>query len=90
MAGTSLLSQQMLTGASGIPSGVSGKNLALTPAASELGLGDALSQQVQDDVANRKKKMLDASNQTDKMNSMSAALTPGVASLMSGSIKGVL
>jgi hypothetical protein len=52
----------------------SAKNFALSPAASDLGLGDMISQQLQDDLAMRKKKLL---KQTASQSLLQTALTPG-------------
>jgi hypothetical protein len=53
----------------------SAKNFALSPAASDLGLGDMLSQQLQDDLANRKKKALQMKG---AQGDLRAALEPSV------------
>lgn len=39
------------------PGPLSSKNLSLSPAASDLGLGDSVAQQLQDQLAERKKKL---------------------------------
>lgn len=45
------------------PQPLAGKNIALSPAASDLGLGDQLVQQLQDQDAERKKKLMGAQQQ---------------------------
>lgn len=48
------------------------KNLALTPATQDLGLGDQITQQLQDEEEERKKKLL--KGQSDVLGSASMAL----------------
>lgn len=63
-------------------SGVNPKNLSLSPAAQELGMGDMVRQQLQDSLDERKKKLL-ASKGAPGGNSPSA-LNPATLSLFSG------
>lgn len=67
----------------------SGKNMPLSPAVSDLGLGDQLVQQVQDDDEERKRKLLAQADQMKQSQSAALALSPGVASMMGGSISGL-
>jgi len=58
------------------------KNFALTPAASDLGLGDLVKQQLEDDEEERKKKLLAASKRAN------SPFGPATQALMSGGIGG--
>lgn len=51
-----------------------GKNFPLSPAAADLGLGDALTQQLADQEADRKKKVLLLANQKPNAEMSPAAL----------------
>jgi hypothetical protein len=65
------------------------KNLPISPAASDLGLGDQLIQQIQDDDEERKKRLLAQANQAAGQGPGSLAMSPAVASLMSGRVSGI-
>ena len=51
----------------------SGKNFSLSPAASDLGLGDMASQQMQDDEEERKKKLLQMQQQRSNQSALGGA-----------------
>jgi len=59
---------------------ISEKNMALSPAVSALGLGDMLKTQTEDEVLQRRKKLLSASNALDPAGG--AGLSPAAMSLL--------
>jgi hypothetical protein len=59
-----------------VPGSMNQKNFALSPAATDLGLGDLITQQLEDEEAERKKKALQAAQQPQ-------ALGPATMSLFS-------
>lgn len=62
------------------------KNFPLSPAASDLGLGDSLVQQMQDADEERKSKLAMQAKTVQTAQAQAAALTPGVSQLMLGKI----
>lgn len=69
--------------------GINVKNMPLSPAVSDLGLGDQLVQSIQDDDEERKKKLLAQANGMMGQGSPYGGLSPAVASMMPGRITGL-
>lgn len=68
----------------------SAKNMMISPAVSDLGLGDQLVQSLQDEDEERKKKLLQQANQMSNMGAPAlVGMSPGVAAMMNGRISGL-
>lgn len=64
-----------------LPGPMGQKNLGLSPAVSDLGLGDSLVQQMQDQDSERKKKLLNPDVQA-QMSSGAQMMSPAVMALL--------